>query len=620
MFMVGVSELLILLLASGGPLNQFLGLPPGERDPNLVHVAPADSLLYIEWAARGEGKPGAAGIDGLAADPEVVVFFERLRGGIENMIARNTGADEIETIKQVPGLVISLTGKPGCLFWGLESEAIPEDTPPQFAMAMAIRAGLVVNAGDDADEISDTIKSLIALASGQQPDQLDHTPLPLPAPVQIHRQGNYLILAAGENGVDDIIARLEAKAGGISKHESFAAGWKDLRLDRSGLIAFLDIENGIEKIGDLTGMRPQFDQGLQMAGLGSVKWAMSVTGVADGQVVSRGHLRGVTGDQGLMALVSGRGIQADDFAMVPDDSDVVFACSADARKLLAAYTAFLAAQNPDASDQVTAGLEQLGESLDIDFERDVFAALDQVITVSNSPGDGGLIGNSPVLTIGIKNARGVAKTSTKIAETLQREFTRGQPIQFRRRGLTLERRDFLGTEIFMINTIGEDDVPIAPAWCLTETHVMIALHPQALKSRLRRLKAEQWKSFGKKFAGGPEGETIAFTAVDVPGMLPKIYGFVPWFAQLAFSEMQSEGFEMNLYDLPSAAALMPYMNESRSYLVRTPEGLSKHAEGPPFFGSISSLTPGLFIGGLKMQRAPMQMQAVEAVEAEILIE
>ncbi len=619
MFMVGISEILILLLTMGGPFNQFLGLPPGERDANLVHVAPHDSLLYVEWAARGKGKPGAPGIDGLAADPEVVVFFDRLSTAIENMIARNTGVEQIETMQNVPSLAIALTGKPGCLFWGLDTEAVAKDTPPQFAIAMAIRAGLVINAGDEVDAISDSIKALIAMGTGQEPERLDHTPLPLPAPVQIHRQGNYLILAAGQNAIDDIIARLEGKAGGISNHQSFAAGWKNLGVERVGLLAFLDIENGLQKIGDLTGMRPQFDQGLQLAGMGGAKWAMSVTGVSDSQLVSRGHMHGVSGDQGLMALVSGRGIKADDLALVPDDSDVVFAFSADGRKIVDALKTFLASMDPSALDDYTSGYDQFAEYLGIDFDRDVFAALDHVITISNSPGDGGLIATSPVLTIGIRNVDDFANTATKIADVLQREFTRDQPIQFRRRGVVLERRDFMDTEIFMINTIGEDDVPIAPAWCLTQTHVMIALHPQALKSRLRRLKADDWKSFGDKFTDVPAGEIVSYSAVDVPNVLPQVYGFLPWIAQIAFSEMQSEGLEMNLFDFPSVAALRPYMIESRSFLVRTPNGISKHSQGPPIFAGMPSLTPLLFMSGRAIQPVEVQLQAVEAAD-EVLIE
>ncbi len=273
--------------------------------------------------------------------------------------------------------------------------------------------------------------------------------------------------------------------------------------------------------------------------------------------------------------------------------------------------------------EFSAGYQQFSDYLGLDIERDIFDSLDHVITLSNSPGDGGWIATSPVLTIGIKDARGAAKTLAKITETCRREFQNPDREGFRRRGITLERREFMGTEIFMVNTIGEDDVPVAPAWCLTKTHVMIALHPQALKSRLRRLAGSDWKSFATQFGSGPDGETVAYSAVNIRSILPQIYGFMPWVGQIIFSQGQSDGFEMDLFDFPSAAALLPYMTNSRSHFVRTADGLRKHAEGPPILGSVPSLVPSMapmfFLTLVGVRRAPVQINAVE-VEAEVEID
>ena len=60
-FGVGWLEVLFILLGGSG----LLGMPPGERDALLLKAAPQQTLLYFEWAGRGAGQPGAAGIDGL---------------------------------------------------------------------------------------------------------------------------------------------------------------------------------------------------------------------------------------------------------------------------------------------------------------------------------------------------------------------------------------------------------------------------------------------------------------------------------------------------------------------------------------------------------------------------
>ena len=71
-FLSGISFLELMILSSSG----WMGMPPGERDANFLRAVPEDVALYVEWAARSAGTPGAAGIDGLAADPEVRARIE----------------------------------------------------------------------------------------------------------------------------------------------------------------------------------------------------------------------------------------------------------------------------------------------------------------------------------------------------------------------------------------------------------------------------------------------------------------------------------------------------------------------------------------------------------------
>ena len=159
----------------------------------------------------------------------------------------------------------------------------------------------------------------------------------------------------------------------------------------------------------------------------------------------------------------------------------------------------------------------------------------------------------------------------------------------------------------MINTVGDNDVPVAPTWCLTKTHLVFALHPQAVKSRLRRVNEDGFKPFAS-FAGAPQGKPIAFTAMKMKDILPKIYGFLPWIGQIVSTEMQGDGFEINLFDLPSARALLPYMSDSKSWIVQSPDGIRSHNEGPPLLGNLPTLVPStvpaLFFGLFSVRAAP----------------
>ena len=84
----GLLEMWMLLFGGffGGGV---MGLPPGERDAAFVQCPPKDVILYSEWAARGKGKAGAAGIEGFAADPEVLAFIAAIDKAVHDTIEIN---------------------------------------------------------------------------------------------------------------------------------------------------------------------------------------------------------------------------------------------------------------------------------------------------------------------------------------------------------------------------------------------------------------------------------------------------------------------------------------------------------------------------------------------------
>ena len=73
---------------------------------------------------------------------------------------------------------------------------------------------------------------------------------------------------------------------------------------------------------------------------------------------------------------------------------------------------------------------------------------------------------------------------------------------------------------------------------------------------------------------------------------------------------------MHQGDFPSAAAVLPYMSHSESYVVRTTDGLSKHSEGPPVVGSVPTMLPMTVLSTFGVRSAPVVVEdvAVEAVE------
>ena len=594
MMMMGGIELLIMLFFAGGPLSDIMGLPPGDRDTNLVHAAAEDSLLYFEWAARGEGKLGGEGVDGLVADPEVKSFFNRLVSAIQTSMTETMPPDapQSEMMKALPQFVISFSGRPGCLYVGLKEDGpAPGEGNPAMALAMNVEAALVVNAGEKADEFSQTIAAWLGQALGKAPEKLDQVQLPLPVPAKLHRHENYIILAIGAGVLDKVIGRLKEPVGGLATNKRFAAAWDELKLERTGNLSWIDLASGAENVGELMGpdgaMIPQV---LEMTGLNSVDHIMTVSGIVDGQVRSRIKAKTDGKQEGLLALMSGRALTADDFSFVPGDSDVVLALSLDGDKFLKAMRGLIENIQPGTGEEFDEGIGEFEEEFGLDVQKDILEAFGHVITLSDSPGDGGFVASMPVLTLEVTKPAGAFKTIAKFAEYFDKNGTSLQDDGSRRRGRGeyLERKEFMGQRIYMLNFVGDSDYIVAPTFAVNRNHFMLALHPQAIKSRIRRMaNKETWKPF--KFAPKVDGEAIGYSAVKTSEVLPTLYGFTPWFASSVMSMVQRDGIKMDAFDFPSAQALLPYVADSESVLFRTDGGLRMESTAPPFLGSMTTM-------------------------------
>ena len=74
-----------------------------------------------------------------------------------------------------------------------------------------------------------------------------------------------------------------------------------------------------------------------------------------------------------------------------------------------------------------------------------------------------------------------------------------------------------------------------------------------------------------------------------------LYTLAPYFGQVLFSGLQSEGFEMTVFSLPSARAILPYVDDSEMHVLRTADGILVRSRSSLPFGSLlpSALAPML---------------------------
>ncbi|MCH7987844.1 MAG: hypothetical protein IID46_01700 [Planctomycetes bacterium] len=604
-------------LFAGGAI---LGLPPGERDALLVQCASEDVVFYAEWAERGPGKPGAPGIDGLAADPEVLAFLRDVEKALVASLEEETsnGPEEARIMgKTMPGLVKTLLNRSGCLYVSVDADAIATATqqgviPGPFGQMLAVLSGvkatLIVNGAKDADKLAETLKEMLKLLPEQPPEDLKNVKFPLPPGMSLtlHREGKRFILGFGEGTVEAAVAGLNGKAQGLKQNSRFTASMKRVTIGKMSGISWLDLKAVVEKLTKALGPAGALVQKtVADAGIDKIDSVASYRGVVNGQIHNRTFIKTDGTLDGLLALAAGRTIKPDDFRHVPADCDFVYSLSLNLPKLLATSKEIVAKAHPPSQQMFEQILKQLETELELSIEEDFFKAFGDVWTISNSKAAGGLFVTSLVGTLEVRDSKKAHKVFTQAMEILRDSLPGETDSGYRHRGIYLVNKKFMGNTIYFVNTIG-DDVPFAPAFCLTEKHLLIGPHPQAIKSRLRFLSSKE-ASFTTKIkdlTSHTEGELLSVSYFDTKSLVRYLYAFAPYFGQVLYSEIQSHGSRIDLFSLPSPRAILPYVGNSVSTVTRTKDGImfdGQTALPVPFF-SLAMANMPMLLFAVRMQR------------------
>lgn len=610
----------ILVFGLGGSL---MGLPPAERDAALIQSAPADAIVYFEWAARGKGEAGAPGIDGLAGDPEVQTFFERVAEGVQASSER-LSADGPPTASQagkhLPPLIFTLLSRPACVFVRFAPEKVQlkeglgEPTPE--IILQGVQAGLVVQAGDAADDVAERLTALVNVLPDAEGAPLERQALPTPFPggsLLLHRHDSYFIVSLGDGTLETILSGLKGESQGMLENERFQASLKKLPAERIATLSWVDIQGGVQKASGLMGPTGMVMQAMsKMIGFDALSSVTSVTSVEEGRIVKQSFVDTGGRTDRLMVLVAGRGMKAEDLQGVPADADFVSAFSLSLPGIYEELEKILmeTGQKP----VLDSAVERLETELQMSLKDDILASLGDVWVIYDAPSTGGTFFTSPVLSLELQDGEKAGQTVQKLMKRfggLLREQSQGSSRSNSRlrRGVLLEEFDFLDEHIYFVNTIGDDDVPFAPALCCTDTHLLLGPHPQALKAHLRFLAGD-----ADRYAlpEPPAGELICYSSFDTKTLVRMLYGFVPYVSQMALSNLQREGIELDVSVIPSAQAILPYVDRSDSFIVRTDTGLHSRSVSslPGGFGALTLLQlPAVTLLGVRSPVAP----AIEAL-------
>ncbi len=632
MMAMGFMELIVIVMAGGAiSASGLLGMPPGERDAKLLDAAPTDALFYVDWASRSSGKEGGPGVEGLVADPEVKQFIADVREAILTTIENETenGNPQEQLMGQtIPPLAEILINRPGCLYATFDENAklpLPGDLQPdevQILQILAkIKATLIINGGDDANKIAENLTKLLNLLPPElRTKDLKRQTFPMPAQglqLMLHRHNDYFIFGFGDGAIDKAIAGLDGKRKGLSTNERFNAALKQVPAEKQAGVTWVDVKGLLDAAVKSAGLQGAMIRGMAtMVGADAIDSFVATSSVVDGQIQTQSYVNTDGSTKGILALAAGRGIKSNDLAHIPADADLATVVSISLPKILEEVRTIVNQADPRSGEQFEMVISQLETELGLKLEDDIFAAFGDVWTLYDSPSNGGVFVTSLVLGVEVKDA---AKAKL-VHDELMKVIKAALPGDYghggrRRRGVFMAEKTFLDHTVHFVNTIGNEDVPVAPAFCLTEKQWIIALHPQAIKGHLRWLASEESKdSLATRFAAMqplPEGDLLSYSYCDMKELTRYFYSITPFIGQIIASENQSEGVDFTIFSIPSARAVLPYVGDAWSITVRTKKGIYQRSQGglpipggtTLFFNGSGFLMQSLWLFGMGVRRA-----------------
>lgn len=602
MAMMGMWQM--MFLSSFGTLfsmGSFLGLPPAARDANLAKTAPASALVYYEWSEMSGGKKGAAGIDGLIADPEVQHFFQAINQAITNASQEtdeNLPASFRVMSQTVPFLIMAAVKNPGCLWLEYdekyEIEAMKntkkkkenvkdekKEVGSPFEKAVyGVRGALVLHAKHNEKRISKMIDDLVKLIpEDERTKNLQMQKIPVPDEklnLVLHRHKNYVILAFGKDVVKKVVEGLDGKSTGLSANKGFTQSVERLKKGKIANVLWLNLGSLAEKAGKMFG--PQVSAVVKSLGADAIESFTTCTCVENGNILKRSFLKTGGSTAGILSLFSGKVLHAEDFREIPADCDLVFSYSLNKKKIFQEAGKVVAGTGPQNKKMFDEFVQQLEKELELSLNDDIFNAFDDKLILFNSPSAGGLYITSLTAAISVNDhekANKVFKRAMKLlADYLPGEMT----ANYGRKAMFLKSEKFMGRTVHYVNSIGMGgDMFLSPSFCLTDKQLLIAPHPQAIKAQLRFLKNKETdfgSVFESRFASNG-GELFSISYLKTKKAVGLLYAFAPYLGQVMFGQMQrtTDNLDLDIFDLPSAKAILSYMGDFKGTLTRTQDGI-----------------------------------------------
>ncbi len=613
--LVGIVPLLTLLMGGGAGLP--LSMPPLAEDPLLAKIAPEECLVYTTWS--GMAAPNAESTnqtEQLLAEPEVKEMVGQIERAVLAGIDKNSRPQEAAMAREGIRWGKKFLTRPMAAF--VSSVTITGKVPD-------IRGGLVVNVGDDAAELKTALEKFqAALPTPAEKVEVGGIGCyrlkfaPDAPPVVWGVKGKYLLAGVGEGSLEGILQRalFETPAW-------LTAVRKQLPVQRMSTFSYINVKKLVQQFAPMGG--PQAQTIIDAAGLGNVTMLASVSGLEGDGVVHRTFV-GIDGEPaGVFCLATGKPLAAKDLDPIPHDSNLAVACRLDLARVIDTALAVATKINPQAAGMVDGNLKNINGQLGVDLRKDVVDSLGDAWCVYNSPEEGGLIFTGLTAVVQVKDYDRLSAAHAKLLALAKAAMTSnathvggataapgpvpGAEVQAADEGAArpraqIEHMQFAGQDIYFLSA---NDVPFAPAWCLTHTELIVATFPQQIKAYLTR--GADFKSLAtvpevaRMFEEGEGPLSLTFTRPR--GFVEYLYPMLCVGVQMASRELAREGIDLNVGIVPSAPTIFRHLRPSVSMVRRVDGGILSTERGTVPGSSVTSVAPvaaGLLLPAIQKAR------------------
>jgi hypothetical protein len=557
------------MMVYGGGVGVPLGVPPLPEDPVMAKIAPEECLLYFSSAGMAKPDPKSTNqTELLFAEPEVQHFAAQLEKLIRTQMKESAakGKPEAQAMAEHgPVLIKALLTRPLAVYVS-EVKVVPKK-PPQF------RGGALLSLGDDGDEIKTAFEKCLSTAAGKV--ELKEVTV---SDTKFHRlvtpdggpefvlgaKGKYYYVATGEGEMEALLKH----ADGGSAPKWLTELHKQLPVGRVSTVGMVNAHAVVELLAPLGG--PETPKVLEALGVNGIDRLVGVSGLDKEGYVTRSLVSFRGEPQGLLKLADQKPLATADLELIPRDATFAAAMKLDPEKAHSTIVGVIEKIDPKWKEQVAGKLNESQREL----IHDVFRAVGDSWCLFDSPNEGGMF-TGVTAVVSIKDADAAAAVQKKLL-AMAEDAGKGNPDA--RRRPTVEKFEFGGKTVHVFDA-RDKSFPLAPSWCLTDKHLIVAAYPAAIKGFLSRGKNFEGldKNPAVKAALEGDGQLISLSYADTRRIFDLFYPFAPVFAHMMATQMRTEGVDLPPGLLPSARSIRRHLRPSVNTLRRTPNGVESYA-------------------------------------------